>query len=118
MTSRSRCLLTYPRETSSVISRFSSRSLLRADTQPPSQATFSGDAQDVDDEDQGGVRRDVLSATLSTVAEGGRDDQHDAAAELDALQSLDPTLDELTLGQCEGRRVLAVGLVEGSVALA
>src|SRR3954454_12316143 len=93
------------------MSRFMSRSLLRADM----VSILPGSAADpkhIDDEDQRGSTRDVGRRTLVAVPELRRDDEHDPAAGLHAHEPLDPAVDEAALGQRERRRLPAVGLVE------
>ena len=55
--------------------------------------------QDVDHEHQGRARRDVLALALVAVAELRRDDEHDAAADGDSVETLDPAVDEAALAR-------------------
>src|SRR6478609_10267020 len=102
------------------MSRLSRRSLFRADTLttlPSSQPGSAADTQQVDDEDERVVALDVdLRVALLAVRVLGRDDQHHAAADLLAGESLDPALDEAGVAERVLRRLaLGVGVVEGRV---
>src|SRR5689334_12920379 len=102
-----------------MMSRFISRSVLRADMVLQRSFGCSARLDDVDDEDQGGAARDVRRLAALTVTEVGRDHEHDAAALLDPHEALDPAVDQLTLGQGEGGGLAALeGGVEGVVATA
>src|SRR5664279_5089045 len=111
------------------MSRLSRRSLLRAATGSPlggeptpaearsSAGSLAGslaDAQDVDDEGEGGVLGDAaLRAARRTVGVRRRGDDQHATALLHPDESLVPGLDEAAGAEREGGRGLGVGLVEG-----
>src|SRR5215218_1731146 len=94
--------------TSSMISRFSSRSVLGAlMASSPRQPSLGRD--DVDHEVESAVRRDVR-LLLRAVPEIGRDGEQHAAADLHPGQADGPAFDDLA--QAELRRLLREALVE------
>src|SRR6185312_6269927 len=73
-------------------------------------AVRSGGREDVDDEDQRRVQRDLLPAALVAVAEVGRDDQQHLAADRLARETLRPARDHAAEGERGGLAAVPRGV--------
>src|SRR5688572_32148074 len=98
--------ISLPRRVTSAVRSFSCSADVASTT------TRSADVEELDLEDQGGVRRNDGREAARAVAEVGRDHELALAADLHAGDALVPALDDLAGAELEVERLVAVARAE------